>query len=86
MEIEFITKEDLETFKNEIVEVITSNTQSQTSKKWLRSAEVREQLSISSGTLQNMRINGTIPFTNMGPTLFYDWDKIQRILNENEND
>ncbi len=83
MEIEIITKEDLETFKNEIVEVITSNTQSQTSKKWLRSAEVREELGISPGTLQNMRINGTIPFTRMGSTYFYDWDEIQRILNEN---
>ena len=85
MEIEIITKEDLETFKNEIVEVITSNTQSQTSKKWLRSAEVREKLGISPGTLQNMRINGTLPYSKMGSTYFYDWGEIQKILNENKS-
>ena len=85
MEIEIITKEDLKTFKNEIIEVITSKNQSQISEKWLRSAEVREKLGISPGTLQNMRINGTIPFTKMGSTYFYDWDEIQRILNENKN-
>lgn len=83
MKIEFVTKDDLETFKNEIIEGITSKTQSQTHKKWLRSFEVRDMLSISPGTLQNMRINGTIPFTKMGTTFYYDLEKIQRILEEN---
>ena len=53
-------------------------------KKWLRSKEVRKMLNISSGTLQNMRIQGHIPFTKLGGTLFYDYDKINNILNENK--
>ena len=83
MNIEVITKEDLEKFKNEIIKEINSGNQNQIQKKWLRSAEVREMLGISPGTLQNMRINGTIPYTKMGTTLYYDREKIQRILEEN---
>jgi len=80
MNIEFITKEDLEKFKNEIIKEINSGNQNQIQKKWLRSAEVREMLGISPGTLQNMRINGTIPFTKIGTTLFYSMEDIQFIL------
>jgi hypothetical protein len=41
-------------------------------------------LGISPGTLQNMRINGTIPFTKMGGILFYDSGEIQKILESNK--
>lgn len=80
MNVEFITKDDLERFKNEIIKEINSGNQNQIQKKWLRSAEVREMLGISPGTLQNMRINGTIPFTKIGATLFYSMEDIQFIL------
>ena len=83
MNVEFITKDDLERFKNEIIEEVNSGNQNQIQKKWLRSAEVRDLLSISPGTLQNFRINGTIPFTKMGATFYYDLEKIQLILEEN---
>jgi hypothetical protein len=36
------------------------------SKKWLKSNEVRKLLKISPGTLQNLRINGTLSFTRIG--------------------
>ena len=85
MEIEFITKKDLETFKNEIIKEIASKNQSQTTKKWLRSAEVRKMFGISPGTLQNMRIHGHIPFTKIGGTLFYNHDEILEILNNNKS-
>ena len=85
MQIELVTKEDLETFKNEIINKITNNNQGQTHKRWLRSSEVREMLGISSGTLQSNRINGTIPYTKIGSTLFYDLDDIQKILIENKS-
>jgi len=42
-------------------------------------------LGISPGTLQNMRINGTIPFTKMGGILFYDSEDIRKILEDNKN-
>jgi len=83
MNIEVITKDELEKFKNEIIKEINSGNNSQMQKKWLRSKEVIKILGISPGTLQNMRINGSIPFTRLGSTLFYDWGEIQRILEGN---
>jgi len=82
MQVEFITKQDLETFKSEITDIITSSNQETKTKKWLRSKEVLKMLGISTGTLQNMRIHGHIPFTKLGGTLFYDYDLIINILNE----
>ena len=84
MNIEVITKDELEKFKNEIIKEINSGNNSQMQKKWLRSKEVIKILGISPGTLQNMRINGSIPFTRLGSTLFYDWGEIQRILEDNK--
>jgi hypothetical protein len=42
----------------------------QPSKKWLKFYEVRELLSISPGSLQNMGTNGTLPYTKIGGMMF----------------
>jgi len=81
-----ITQEDLKEFKSELLEDIKAiiNHQSGfTPKKWLKSPEVRELLSISPGTLQNLRINGTLPFTKIGGVIYYDYDEIQKIMQQN---
>jgi hypothetical protein len=39
-------------------------------KKWLKSSEVKKMLGISPGTLQNLRINGMLPFTKIGGLSF----------------
>ncbi|RYY00601.1 response regulator [bacterium] len=49
-------------------------------KKWLRSAEVRAILNISPGTLQNLRINGTLAFTKVGSIFYYAFSDIQSLL------
>ena len=85
MKIEFITKNDLVEFKNEIVKEVSLANQNQAPKKWLRSKEMRNLLKISAGTLQNLRINGTLPYTKLGSTIFYDYDLIIKILNENKS-
>lgn len=81
MKIEFITKQD---FKTQIAQSIASLNTDMKPKKWLRSKEVRKMLNISPGTLQNMRIQGHIPFTKLGGTLFYDSNEIDKILNDNK--
>ena len=55
----------------------------QPTKKWLKSYEVRKLLGISPGTLQNMRINGTLAFTKIGGVIFYDSEEIQKMMVEN---
>ena len=81
-QIEIITKEDLQQFKNELIQEIRSivkPTQTET-KEWLRSTDVRKLLNISPGTLQNLRINGTLRFTKIGSIMFYKYEDIARLL------
>ena len=62
------------------------NKPQQQQKKWLKSNEVRELLNISPGTLQNLRINGTLTYTRVGGVLFYESAHIDKLLNENKID
>jgi hypothetical protein len=83
MAIEVITKEDLNEFKqvllNDIKQLIQEH-QSKKAKEWLKSKEVRNLLNISSGTLQNLRINGTLTYTKIGGIMYYAYDDIQKVL------
>ncbi len=86
MNFELLTKDDLKNFKNEIISELKDLLEgSHKSKKWLKSSDVKEMLGISAGTLQNYRINGTLPFTKIGKTIFYDYDDVNRILNQNKS-
>ena len=82
MAIKVLTKEDLEDFKKELLEDIKNLFHSKVSgqKQWLRSAEVRELLNISSGTLQNLRINGTLRYSKVGGTIYYDFQDIKKLM------
>lgn len=86
MAVNIITQEDLEQFRNvllndlkELIQVKAPQT-----KKWLRSSEVRKLLNISPGTLQNLRINGTLSYTKVGGTMYYDYQDIEQLLNGNK--
>jgi hypothetical protein len=71
----------LEDLLKEIKQIIQPG-QSQP-KKWLKSSEVRKMLNISPGTLQNLRINGTLRFTKMGSIMYYKLEDINKVLEEN---
>jgi hypothetical protein len=67
-----ITKEDLRGFKAELLEEIRSilfPIKAQ-SKQSIKSQEVRSFLGISPGTLQNLRVNGTLSYTKVGGMLY----------------
>lgn len=80
--IELITKDDLKNFKTELLIDIKNllKPEDSISKKWLKSGEVRKLLNISPGTLQNLRINGTLRFTRIGSIMFYKLDDINALL------
>lgn len=89
MATEVLTMEDLQEFKRELLQEMKSlfeNGASGNNKKWLKSTEVREMLGISPGTLQNLRINGTLPYSKMGGVIYYDHEEIQHILASNRVD
>lgn len=86
MAIEVITREDLETFRvdllNDLTKIISQKPENQ--KQWLKSKEVRALLNISPGTLQTLRINGTLTYTKVGSIMYYDHTDIEKLLNNNK--
>ena len=84
MNVELVTREDLKRLEDLLKEIkqIVQPGQSQP-KKWLKSSEVRKMLNISPGTLQNLRINGTLRFTKMGSIMYYKLEDINKVLEEN---
>jgi hypothetical protein len=83
MSLQVLTTNDLQEFKVELLEEIRNiltDQKSVTSKKWLKSIEVRKLLNISPGTLQTLRINGTLPFTKIGGTNYYNYTDIEKLL------
>lgn len=87
MSISIITKEDLQQFKTELLEGIEQLIKPKTTeqKLWLRTSEVKSLLNISSGTLQNLRINGTLSCSKIGGTLYYNYNDIQKLLMEQKH-
>jgi len=89
MAANMITLEDLQNFKQELlaeIQNLLSQRQTTATRKWLKSIEVRKLLPISPGTLQNLRVNGTLPFSKIGGVIFYDYDDIQRMIEEHKGD
>lgn len=86
MAVQIITIEDLNEFRslllNDLKQIIQSKPQQ--SKQWLKSNEVRKLLNISPGTLQNLRINGTLSYTKIGGIMYYDNTDIDKLLNGNK--
>ncbi len=86
MPTSIITTDDLRNFKMELlddIKKILTKQASGTLKKYLKSSEVMEMLQISPGTLQNLRINGTLPFSKMGGIIYYDSEDIQKVMLKN---
>lgn len=87
MMLEFITKNDLLELKREIIsEVSNLLTGTNENKKWLKSADVRKMLSISPGTLQNLRVSRVLPFTKIGGTVFYDYNDVMKVMQKNKSE
>ena len=82
MNVELITTADLEQFKKELFDELKSGASRPLSElpKWLKSYQVRNLLKISPGTLQTLRVNGTLPFTRIEGVLYYNQEDINRIL------
>jgi len=83
MNINLATTDDIEKAKAEIIEEmkkLLGGDRSDATRKWLKSPEVRRMLKVSPGTLQNMRVNGTLPFTKIGAVIYYDYADIVKML------
>jgi len=86
-----LTTEDLDIFKHELLDELKKllnqspeKKQEQETPKLLKSHQVQRLLSISPGTLQNLRINGTIPYTKIGGVILYSMQDINAIMQRNK--
>lgn len=80
-----ITTDDLMELKLELLEEfkeLLSKHSAGNLRRYMKSAEVMEFLQISAGTMQNMRINGTLPYIKIGGTIYYDTQDIQRVMQQ----
>lgn len=80
---QLVTIADLESFKEELLlslAALLKERAEKPPKRWLKSHEVRKLLGISDGTLQAMRVNGTLPFTKIGNLIYYDQDELNTML------
>ena len=87
MPTSIITTDDLREFKLELLDDIKellNNQSGHITKRWLKSPEIKKLLGISSGTLQNLRINGTLPYTKVGGVLYYDYEEIMTVMENNK--
>jgi hypothetical protein len=86
MPTSIITNDDLRDFKMELLDDIKNLLAKQATeklKKYLKSSEVMDLLQVSPGTLQNLRINGTLPYTKVGGIIYYDSEEIQNVMDSN---
>ena len=87
MPTSIITTDDLREFKMELLDDIKKLLSRQATgklKKYLKSSEVMELLQVSPGTLQNLRVNGTLPYTKVGGVLYYDYEEIMSVMENNK--
>ena len=85
MSVNILTREDLAVFKEEFLSElkILFNQKYSSPKKWLKTDEVRKLLQVSAGTLQSLRISGTLTYTKLGGILYYDYEHIEKMMQEN---
>ncbi|HSZ85769.1 MAG TPA: helix-turn-helix domain-containing protein [Puia sp.] len=83
MEVEFITKKDLEEFRERMmmdIGKLLSAMISPPQKQWLKSREVRKMLGISETTLTKLRAENHLRVAKIGGIYFYKHADIEKML------
>ena len=84
MAIEVITSQDLEAFRiqllNDIRQLLVPR-DARLVKPWLKNAEVKKLLGISSNTIQRLRVAGKLRSTKVGGVHYYKYEDIEKLLN-----
>jgi len=79
-----VTRLDLLNALNFLIKEINTSKKEEQPKKWLKSSEVKALLRISPGTLQNLRINSTLTYTKIGGIIFYSYQEILKVMEQNK--
>jgi hypothetical protein len=80
MGAEIVTVEDLENFRLKLLRDFENMLQTNMPKKWLKTQEVMEMLSMSEVTLQTLRNRGIIPYRKLGGICYYNIDELDEAI------
>ncbi|MDT3402328.1 helix-turn-helix domain-containing protein [Mucilaginibacter terrae] len=82
MSVELMTKEDLQQFRNDLLSEIRQilSVLPDKPKEWIKSADVKRLLKVSSGTLVNLRISGQLSFSKLGGTYYYRYADLIKMI------
>jgi hypothetical protein len=82
MSQELITKDDLEKFRQVLLDDIKSllRPPENNREEWLRCSDVRKLLRISTGTIQNLRISGKLKSSRVGGIHFYKRSDVENMI------
>jgi hypothetical protein len=85
MQVDIITKDDLEKFRLQLLKEFDELLRKHVAprQEWLKSKDVQKMLKISPGTLQTLRVNGTLRSSKVGGMLFYKQEDILGLLERN---
>lgn len=74
------TKKDISELKEWLSEKLIDLTPNSEAPRILRTRDLKRILGISTSSIQNMRNNGTLPYSKVNGTCYYKWDDIERTL------
>lgn len=83
MQIEIITQADLQKLREDIVNDIKALLKPRDIRRWLKSSDLQKMLQCSPGTLQNLRIQGHLPYTKIGGSIYYLASDVEKMMEEN---
>jgi hypothetical protein len=83
MGVEIVTKEDLQSFRLQLIEDIRQlieASQPKDAKEWLKNSDVKKLLNVSSNTIQRLRIAGKLKSSKLGGVHYYRLEDIYALL------
>jgi hypothetical protein len=85
MKIDLVTEEHFNKFKAEMIAAMTDLLQNERQpRQWLKGAEVKELLQISTTKLTDLRVNGALTFTLYGNMYYYDIKSVYEQMERNK--
>jgi hypothetical protein len=85
MKIDLVTEEHFNKFKAEMIAAMTDLIQNERQpRQWLKGAEVKELLQISTTKLTDLRVNGALTFTLYGNMYYYDINSVYEQMEKNK--
>ena len=85
MAIEVVTKDDLQQFRMQLIndiKLLIGSPEKTLDKQWLKNAEVKKILNISSNTIQRLRITGKLKSSKIGGIHYYRYADIEKMMNK----